>query len=58
MVSLLLAGFVDETVAFLPFGALEPLRRDLDLSYARGAALLALYPGIGVVGGGTATAAG
>ena len=50
MVSLLIAGFVDETVAFLPFGALEPLRRDLDLSYARGAALLALYPGIGVVG--------
>ena len=51
MVSLLLAGFVDETVAFLPFGALEPLRRDLDLSYTQGAALLALYPGIGVVGG-------
>jgi predicted MFS family arabinose efflux permease len=51
VVSLLVAGFVDETVAFLPFGALEPLRRDLDLSYARGAALLALYPGIGLVGG-------
>jgi predicted MFS family arabinose efflux permease len=51
VVSLLIAGFVDETVAFLPFGALEPLRRDLDLSYAQGAALLALYPGIGVVGG-------
>jgi predicted MFS family arabinose efflux permease len=51
VVSLLIAGFVDETVAFLPFGALEPLRHDLDLSYARGAALLALYPGIGVVGG-------
>ncbi|MGH9249171.1 MAG: MFS transporter, partial [Acidimicrobiales bacterium] len=49
--SLLLAGFVDETVAFLPFGALEPLRRDLDLSYTQGAALLALYPGIGVAGG-------
>ena len=51
MVSLLVAGFVDETVAFLPFGALEPLRRDLDLSYAQGSILLALYPGIGVVGG-------
>jgi MFS family permease len=51
VVSLLLAGFVDETVAFLPFGALEPLRRDLDLTYAQGAALLALYPGIGVAGG-------
>jgi predicted MFS family arabinose efflux permease len=49
--SLLVAGFVDETVAFLPFGALEPLRRDLDLSYSQGAALLALYPGIGVLGG-------
>jgi len=51
VVSLLVAGFVDETVAFLPFGALEPLRRDLDLAYAQGAVLLALYPGIGVVGG-------
>jgi predicted MFS family arabinose efflux permease len=51
VVSLLIAGLADETVAFLPFGALEPLRRDLDLSYARGAALLALYPGIGLVGG-------
>ena len=51
MVSLLVAGFVDETVAFLPFGALEPLRHDLGLSYTGAAALLALYPGIGVVGG-------
>jgi predicted MFS family arabinose efflux permease len=51
VVSLLVAGFADETVAFLPFGALEPLRRDLDLSYARSAVLLGLYPGIGVVGG-------
>jgi predicted MFS family arabinose efflux permease len=51
VVSLLVAGLADETVAFLPFGALEPLRRDLDLSYAQGAALLALYPGIGAAGG-------
>ena len=51
MVSLLAAGFADETVAFLPFGALEPLRRDLDLSYTRAAVLLGLYPGIGLVGG-------
>jgi predicted MFS family arabinose efflux permease len=51
VVSLLLAGFADETVAFLPYGSLEPLRRDLDLTYAQGAALLALYPGIGLVGG-------
>ncbi|HKA84876.1 MAG TPA: MFS transporter, partial [Acidimicrobiales bacterium] len=51
MVSLLVAGFADETVAFLPFGALEPLRRDLDLSYTRAAVLLGLYPGIGLVGG-------
>jgi MFS family permease len=51
VVSLLVAGFVDETVAFLPFGALEPLRHDLGLSYTGAAALLALYPGIGVVGG-------
>jgi predicted MFS family arabinose efflux permease len=51
VVSLLVAGFADETVAFLPFGALEPLRRDLDLSYARASVLLALYPGIGLAGG-------
>ena len=51
MVSLLLAGFVDETVAFLPYGALEPLRHDLGLNYASAAALLALYPGVGLVGG-------
>jgi predicted MFS family arabinose efflux permease len=51
VVSLLVAGFVDETVAFLPFGALEPLRHDLGLSYTGAAALLALYPGIGLVGG-------
>jgi DHA1 family inner membrane transport protein len=51
VVSLLAAGFADETVAFLPFGALEPLRRDLDLSYTRAAVLLGLYPGIGLVGG-------
>jgi DHA1 family inner membrane transport protein len=51
VVSLLAAGFADETVSFLPFGALEPLRRDLDLSYTRAAVLLGLYPGIGLVGG-------
>ena len=51
MVSLLIAGFVDETVAFLPFGALEPLRHDLGLNYTSAAALLALYPGVGLVGG-------
>jgi MFS family permease len=51
VVSLLVAGFADETVAFLPFGALESLRDDLGLSYAGAAALLALYPGIGLVGG-------
>ncbi len=51
MVSLLAASFADETVAFLPFGSLEPLRGDLDLSYTRAAVLLGLYPGIGVVGG-------
>jgi MFS family permease len=51
VVSLLVAGFVDETVAFLPFGALEPLRHDLGLNYTSAAALLALYPGVGLVGG-------
>jgi MFS family permease len=51
VVSLLVAGLVDETVAFLPYGALEPLRHDLGLNYANAAALLALYPGVGLVGG-------
>jgi predicted MFS family arabinose efflux permease len=39
-------------VAFLPAGSLEPLRRDLGLTYSQGATLLALYPGIGLLGTG------
>lgn len=41
---------VDELVAFLPFGALEPIRQDLTLSYGRASVLLVLYPVVGVVG--------
>ena len=39
-------------MAFLPAGSLEPLRRDLGLTYSQGATLLALYPGIGLLGTG------
>ncbi|HWM03623.1 MAG TPA: MFS transporter [Actinophytocola sp.] len=49
MASLLFVGFVDETVAFLPYGAVEPIRQDLDLTYAQAGVLFALYPGIGLL---------
>lgn len=49
MASLLLITFADETVAFLPFGALESIRHDVDLTYAQAGFLLALYPGIGLL---------
>jgi predicted MFS family arabinose efflux permease len=47
--SLLLVGFVDETVAFLPYGAVESIRQDVGLSYLQAGFLLALYPGIGLL---------
>ena len=47
----------DELVAFFPFGALEPIRADLSLTYGRVSLLLVLYPVVGVLGsaGGVAT---
>jgi predicted MFS family arabinose efflux permease len=48
--SLLIVGMVDETVAFLPFGAVESIRRDVGLTYVEAGFLLALYPGIALLG--------
>jgi predicted MFS family arabinose efflux permease len=47
--SLLLVGFADETVAFLPYGAVESIRADVGISYVQAGFLLALYPGIGLL---------
>jgi FSR family fosmidomycin resistance protein-like MFS transporter len=47
--SLLLVGFADETVAFLPYGAVESIREDVGISYVQAGFLLALYPGIGIL---------
>ncbi len=49
MASLLLVRFVDETVSFLPYGAAEMMRQDLDLTYVQAGVLLTLYPGIGLL---------
>jgi DHA1 family inner membrane transport protein len=50
VVALLAVRFVDESVAFLPFGALDAIRADLDLTYAQAGLLLTLYPAAGFVG--------
>jgi len=47
--SLLLVRFADETVSFLPSGALEPIRQDIDLTYVQAGFLLALFPGVGLI---------
>ena len=49
MVSLLLVRFFDETVAYLPYAAVESIRADVDLTYAQAGVLLFLYPGIGLL---------
>lgn len=49
MASLLLVGLVEETVAFLPYGAVESIRADVGLSYVEVGVLLALYPGVGLL---------
>jgi predicted MFS family arabinose efflux permease len=41
--------FADETVSFLPSGALEPIRQDVDLTYVQAGFLLALFPGVGLI---------
>jgi DHA1 family chloramphenicol resistance protein-like MFS transporter len=47
--SLLLVRFADESVSFLPYGAVESIRDDVGLSYVQAGILLALYPGIGLL---------
>jgi predicted MFS family arabinose efflux permease len=47
--SLLLVRFFDETVAYLPFAAVESIRRDVDLAYVQAGVLLMLYSGIGLL---------
>lgn len=49
MASLLLVRFFDETVAYLPYAAVESIRADVDLTYAQAGFLLFLYPGIGLL---------
>jgi predicted MFS family arabinose efflux permease len=48
--ALVLVRFADEWTTFLPAGALEPIRRDLDLSYAQVAGVLVALSGGGIVG--------
>jgi len=40
----------EELVAFFPFGALEPIRADLSLTYGRASVLLVLSRSVGLVG--------
>lgn len=49
MASLLLVRFFDETVAYLPYAAVESIRADVHVSYAQAGFLLFLYPGIGLL---------
>ena len=51
MASLLVVRLFDEWFSFLPAGSLEPLRRDLDLTYAQLSSLLILMTAGGLVGG-------
>lgn len=45
----MLVRFFDETVAYLPFAAVESIRRDVDLTYVQAGLLLTLYPGVGLL---------
>ena len=47
--SLLLVRFFDETVAYLPYAAVESIRADVHLTYGQAGFLLFLYPGIGLL---------
>jgi predicted MFS family arabinose efflux permease len=48
--ALVLVRFADEWTTFFPAGALEPIRRDLDLSYAEVALVLVALPAGGILG--------
>jgi predicted MFS family arabinose efflux permease len=47
--ALLLVRFFDETVAYLPYAAVESIRADVGLTYVQAGFLLFLYPGIGLL---------
>ncbi|HEX6355109.1 MFS transporter [Actinophytocola sp.] len=49
MAALLLVRFFDETVAYLPYAAVESIRADIGLTYVQAGFLLFLYPGIGLL---------
>ncbi|HEV3365536.1 MAG TPA: MFS transporter [Acidimicrobiia bacterium] len=51
LAAVLLVGLVDESAWFLPFGALESFRADLDLSYRQAGTVLALVAPGELVGG-------
>lgn len=48
--ALVLVGFADEWTTFFPAGALEPIRRDLGLTYADVAGVLVALPAGGLLG--------
>ncbi|HWF76254.1 MAG TPA: hypothetical protein VN694_03670, partial [Caulobacteraceae bacterium] len=48
--ALVLVRFADEWTTFFPAGALEPMRRDLGLSYAEIAGVLVALPAGGLLG--------
>ncbi|HEX3917455.1 MAG TPA: MFS transporter [Caulobacteraceae bacterium] len=48
--ALILVRFVDEWATFLPAGALEPIRREIGLTYAQAAAILVALPAGGILG--------
>jgi len=47
--ALLLVRFFDETVAYLPYAAVESIRADVHVTYAQAGFLLFLYPGVGLL---------
>ena len=48
--ALIFVRFADEWATFLPAGSLEPMRRDLGLTYAQVAAILVALPAGGFLG--------
>lgn len=46
---MLLVRFFDETVAYLPYAAVESIRADVGLTFVQAGFLLFLYPGIGLL---------
>ena len=57
LAALFLVRFADEWFTFFPFGALEPIRADLGLSYTQVGVALAALSAAGLVGNGISVAA-